>query len=362
MAVAPLLPFTPSFWITLAGYIGLASLVAIGLVLLTGVGGMTSFGQAAFVGFGAYATAVLTDQVRRLALGDAAGLARRHRARRACHRARHGQALRPLPAARHHRLGRSALSYLFGNLAVLGGYDGISGIPPFAIGPFELIDARAVYYLIWLAVLIAVVAEQQPARQPHGPRHPGAARRRRLAPNRFGVDTAQAKLVVFVYAGLLAGLSGWLYAHVQRSVSPSPFGLSAGIEYLLMAVLGGSGAVLGGVVGAGVVAVLNDQLQNWLPKLMEGGGNLDTIVFGVVLVAAAPVRPRGALAGAAPPRARAGAEGDRPLRAAPAEAARGQRAKRARRCSRSRASASGSAAWSRSTTSAFRCAAARSSA
>ncbi len=102
----------------------------------------------------------------------------------------------------------------------------------------------------------------------------------------FGVDTAQAKLVVFVYAGLLAGLSGWLYAHVQRSVSPSPFGLSAGIEYLLMAVLGGSGAVLGGVIGAGVVAVLNDQLQNWLPKLMEGGGNLDTIVFGVVLVAA----------------------------------------------------------------------------
>ncbi len=53
-----------------------------------------------------------------------------------------------------------------------------------------------------------------------------------------------------------------------------------------MAVLGGSGAVLGGVVGAGVVAVLNDQLQNWLPKLMEGGGNLDTIVFGVVMVAA----------------------------------------------------------------------------
>ena len=91
---------------------------------------------------------------------------------------------------------------------------------------------------------------------------------------------------MFVYAGLLAGLSGWLYAHVQRSVSPSPFGLSAGIEYLLMAVLGGSGAVLGGVVGAGVVAVLNDQLQNWLPKLMEGGGNLETIVFGVVLVAA----------------------------------------------------------------------------
>ena len=60
VAVFPLLPFVPEFWITLGNYIGLFSLVAMGLVLLTGVGGMTSFGQAAFVGIGAYATAVLS--------------------------------------------------------------------------------------------------------------------------------------------------------------------------------------------------------------------------------------------------------------------------------------------------------------
>ncbi len=69
-------------------------------------------------------------------------------------------------------------------------------------------------------------------------------------------------------------------------MSPSPFGLDAGIEYLLMAVIGGSGYVLGGVIGAGVVAMLNDQLQNWLPKPIEGGDNLDAIVFGIILVAA----------------------------------------------------------------------------
>jgi ABC-type branched-subunit amino acid transport system permease subunit len=62
IAALPLIPGIPEFWITLAGYIGLASLVSIGLVLLTGVGGMTSFGQAAFVGFGAYTTAVLTTK------------------------------------------------------------------------------------------------------------------------------------------------------------------------------------------------------------------------------------------------------------------------------------------------------------
>ena len=50
----------PPFWVTLANYIGLYSMVALGLVLLTGVAGQTSFGQAAFVGLGAYTSAYLT--------------------------------------------------------------------------------------------------------------------------------------------------------------------------------------------------------------------------------------------------------------------------------------------------------------
>src|SRR5271154_3779219 len=62
MAAIPLVPGMPPFWIVLLDNIGLSALVAMGLVLLTGVGGMTSFGQAAFVGFGAYTTAVLTVQ------------------------------------------------------------------------------------------------------------------------------------------------------------------------------------------------------------------------------------------------------------------------------------------------------------
>ena len=50
----------PQFWVTLGNYVGLYSIVALGLVLLTGVAGQTSFGQAAFVGIGAYTTAVLS--------------------------------------------------------------------------------------------------------------------------------------------------------------------------------------------------------------------------------------------------------------------------------------------------------------
>src|SRR3954451_10268649 len=60
MAAIPSIPGMPPFWIVLLDNIGLSALVAMGLVLLTGVGGLTSFGQAAFCGFGAYTTAVLT--------------------------------------------------------------------------------------------------------------------------------------------------------------------------------------------------------------------------------------------------------------------------------------------------------------
>ena len=60
MCIAPAV--LPPFHVTLLNYIGLYSLVALGLVLLTGIGGMTSFGQAAFVGIGAYATAVLSTE------------------------------------------------------------------------------------------------------------------------------------------------------------------------------------------------------------------------------------------------------------------------------------------------------------
>ena len=59
LALLPQLP-VPEFWITQANYIGLYTLVAIGLVLLTGIAGLTSFGQAAFVGLGAYTAAYLT--------------------------------------------------------------------------------------------------------------------------------------------------------------------------------------------------------------------------------------------------------------------------------------------------------------
>src|SRR5690606_2693496 len=100
----------------------------------------------------------------------------------------------------------------------------------------------------------------------------------------FGVDTARYKVIIFVYAALLACVSGWLYAHMQRAVSPSPFGLNYGIEYLFMAVVGGASHVWGAVLGSAVILVLKDQIQNIVPKLLDTSANFEMIVFGVLLV------------------------------------------------------------------------------
>ena len=98
---------------------------------------------------------------------------------------------------------------------------------------------------------------------------------------------------MFIYAAVLAGLSGWLYAHFERAVNPTPFGAEAGIEYLFVAVVGGAGYVWGGVLGAAIVVVLKEILQSYLPYLFHGEGQLETIVFGILLVTLLQLAPTG---------------------------------------------------------------------
>ncbi len=279
----PFVPGVPPSWITLGNNIGLAALVAIGLVLLTGVGGMTSFAQAAFVGFGAYTSAVLTTVYgvspwltlfAALAVTGVGALV---------------IGLITVRLSGHYLpLGTIAWAvsvyYLFGSIPLLGAHSGLSGIPSLAIGGIDFADARAFYVLLWL-VLIAVVAITVNLLDSRYGRAIRALRGGTIVAQSFGVKTAQVKLFVFIYAALLAGLSGWLYAHFQRSVSPGPFGVNAGIEYLLMAVVGGAGHVFGALLGSTIVTILKEQMQLVLPQLLGATGNFETIVFGVILVA-----------------------------------------------------------------------------
>ena len=291
MAAIPYVPHMPPFWIVLLDNIGLSALVAMGLVLLTGVGGLTSFGQAAFCGFGAYTTAVLTTAygispwltlpLSLLVSGVAAVLLGLVTVRLSGHY---------LP------LGTIAwglgLFYLFSKLEFLGRNDGISGIPPLSIGGFKMIDPGTIYYAIWFAVLVCALLTMNLLDSRTG-RAIRALRRGHIAAEAFGVQTPRAKLLVFIYAAVLAGLSGWLYAHFQRAANPTPFGAQAGIEYLFVAVVGGAGYVWGGVLGAAIVVVLKEILQSYLPYLLHGEGQLETIVFGILLVGLVQLAPAG---------------------------------------------------------------------
>lgn len=155
IGLAPLL--LPNYQITLMNYIGLAALVALGLVLLTGIGGLTSFGQAAFVGIGAYVTAYVTTLhglspwiglfAGFLVSGLAAVLIGAVTLRLSGH-------FLPLSTIAW----SISLYFLAGNIQALGAHDGITGVPPIAIFGHELRDTREYCYLIWICVLLGLLS------------------------------------------------------------------------------------------------------------------------------------------------------------------------------------------------------------
>ena len=100
----------------------------------------------------------------------------------------------------------------------------------------------------------------------------------------FGIDVPRTRMAVFVYAAVLAALAGWLYVHFLRFINPTPFDVTAGIEYLFMVVVGGPASVWGAVVGAAVLTLLRNILQDMLPRLLGQSGNFDLIVYGVLIV------------------------------------------------------------------------------
>ncbi|KAF3997289.1 branched-chain amino acid ABC transporter ATP-binding protein/permease [Glaciimonas immobilis] len=277
----PVLP-TPEYWITLANYIGLYAIVALGLVLLTGVAGLTSFGQAAFVGLGAYTTAYLSTHFGISPwIGLMAGLIVTMVAALSL------GAITMRLSGHYLPLGTIAwalsLFYLFGNLDFLGKYDGLNGIPSINLFGVTLDNGRKMFYLIWAILLLALLGMQNLLNSRMG-RAIRALNGGGVMAEAMGVNTAWVKIIIFVLAALLASVSGWLYAHLQRAVNPTPFGLNAGIEYLFMAVVGGAGYVWGAILGSTLLTLLKDQLQSWLPKLLGSNGNFETIVFGLFMV------------------------------------------------------------------------------
>ncbi|QXW26843.1 branched-chain amino acid ABC transporter ATP-binding protein/permease [Acinetobacter johnsonii] len=292
--------FLPTYQVTLLSYIGLNALVVLGLVLVTGVGGMTSFGQAALVGIGAYATAYLTvtEQLPSflawtggnpwfgLLLGIIITL---------CSAVLVGGLTLKL-SGHYLPLGTIAwgisLYYFFSTIESLGGHSGISNIPNISIAGYAFDTGGKMYYLIWLILFAAIVITKNLLNSREG-RAMRALKGGQVMAESMGVNTFRSKVIVFIIASVFASVSGWLYAHTQSFINPTPFGLQMGIDYLFMALLGGVGSIWGAILGAGIFTMVRQWLQDFLPIIFGAEGHYETIVFCLIIVLLMQKAPAG---------------------------------------------------------------------
>lgn len=281
LAALPFLPVSSS-WVTTMSYVGVYALPVLGLVLITGIAGMLSFGQASFMGLGAYASALVTMQ---LGWSPWWGLAAALLVTAACAWTLGAITLRMsghyLPIAT--LAWGFALSIAFANLEMLGRNDGLSGIPAVSIGSISIASQTGMFYATWVVLLTCLLLTRNLLDS-----RPGRAIRSLVAgttmPEAMGIDTVRAKRTAFVLAGLLSATGGWLYAHMVRAISPSAFGPHYSLEFVFMAVIGGAASIWGAISGAFVVVLSKDLLQSYLPKLLPVSGNFESIVLGIAMV------------------------------------------------------------------------------
>ncbi|MFN4231834.1 MULTISPECIES: ABC transporter permease subunit [Thermus] len=280
------------YYLTLLNFFALSAMVALSLYVLTGLAGMTSFAQAAFMGMGAYATALLTVKAGFSPwVGLGAGLL-------------FALLLAWLLGALTVRLKghflplstiawQVALYILAGNLVGLtGGHTGLTDLPPLSVLGLPL-DTGFRYAFLTLGLLALLVLSLYNLRHSRMGRALLALRGDALAAASFGVDPAALRLKAFLLSGAIAGLAGFLYAHFLRFVNPTPFSLEASIKYLVMAVAGGVGSIPGVMLGAAFFTGLEDWLKDLLPLLLGQQGNYETIGYGLILALILILAPKG---------------------------------------------------------------------
>jgi branched-chain amino acid transport system permease protein len=102
----------------------------------------------------------------------------------------------------------------------------------------------------------------------------------------MGIDVARTKVIAFTLASVLAGVAGMVYAFVDNTVNPPIFGLENAFLLLFMVIIGGSGRHAGAVIGAVLLYLLPFVLSPLI-------GHHHALVFGVLMVAAILLQPRG---------------------------------------------------------------------
>jgi branched-chain amino acid transport system permease protein len=299
LAVAACVPlFAGEFWMTLLTQIMIFGLLALSADLLLGHAGLFSLCHAAFFAVAAYTTAIL--QVRygaSTALAAPAGILA-------------GTALAFVFACAVRTRGvyfiliTLAFGYIIWGVAYrwasfTGGDNGVTNVPFPAIGGLRVAGATQYYYVVLLAVVLCALAYRMLVTSPFGLTLRGIksseSRMRSL-----GYDVGRHLYVAFVLSGIIASLAGVLYVYYNRFINPVAASFPVSVEAVLMAIVGGSGTILGPFLGSGIILVL----RNWV----SGFFHYYTAVLGIVFIVTVLWAPQGIMGLVA--RWRAGDRGD----------------------------------------------------
>jgi branched-chain amino acid transport system permease protein len=261
----------------------LNAIVVLGLNFVTGWTGQVNFGQAAFYGLGAYATAlaskagapwIVTPLISAFAVILASlvlGL--------------------PTLRLRSHYLAMTTIG--FGEIVrliivhwepVTGGTSGLRAIPGISLFGLTVEGQVAHYYLLLAVLAVAVVAAIRIRYSALG-RAMIATRDSEIAAELSGIDTVRTKLVAFVIGAFYAGIAGCLYASSIRVISPDSFTGTQAVLLMAMLIIGGMGSVGGSVFGAIGLT--------FLPEFLRFLGQWYLVIYGLGVVVVIMLAPGG---------------------------------------------------------------------
>ena len=292
VAAIPLVLTSP-YLLSTAIFIGIFTILTLGLCLLMGYAGQISLGHAAFWGIGAYTSAILTVKLGLSPwLAMVAGVL-----------VTGGLAYLiafPIFRLREHylamaTLGLGIIAYLaFGEFRELtGGPSGLPGVPRLAVGGFVFDGDVEYYYLVWGTVLLLIGLSLNIVNSRVG-RALRALHASESAAESVGVDASRYKLQVLVLSAAYASLAGSLYVHYMQFVSPQSFDFGTSVRLVVMAAIGGLASVWGAPFGAAAVVLVTVILREALPHIIpNASGEHIIIVYGLVLVLIMIFMPQG---------------------------------------------------------------------
>ena len=257
-------------------YVGIYSIVTIGLCLLMGYAGQISLGHAAFFGLGAYFSGVLTTKYGvnpwfclLIGMGVSGVIA--------------FVVGTPSLKLRGHYLAMATLGFciiitiIFNeNVELTGGPDGLAFIPGISALGYSFDTVAKYYFLVWSIVLVSLLLGLNVIGSRVG-RAMRSIHDSELAANAMGVNVSKYKIALFVYSAVIASLAGSLYAHYLNFINPTSFDLFVSIKFIIMIILGGMHSLWGAVIGAVLVTFLS---YEWLHYFEEA----EVMIYGVIVM------------------------------------------------------------------------------